>query len=438
MSGLSDIICAPITGPMRAPVAIIRVSGTRSWEIAKKVFAPLPDTVKPRHAYYGEVLAGGRKFDDGMLVLFEEGQSYTEEESFEISCHGSPQIVRTLMEEIVSRGARIARPGEFTERAFLNGRIDLTQAEAIREAIESATDAQARRANLLREGRLAKTVGEIEDEIGRVLALAEATVDFSEEIGELDRDSTVDAIVRVIQRIDGLLARKHSARLIREGMRIALVGRPNVGKSSLMNALLGLDRAIVTAVPGTTRDTIEETVSIRGLPVVLTDTAGLRATDDPVEKIGVERSRKAIETADEVWFVFEAHRGVTEEDRQLLAEIGRGVLMVGNKADLGTMGAGAIEVSAITGMGIENLEGHVMEAFDSGNELPLTNERHHADLDEAKISLQHAAETLTGDLPTDLACVDLRGAIQAIGRITGTTATDEVLDRVFRDFCVGK
>lgn len=438
MSGLSDIICAPITGPMRAPVAIIRVSGTRSWEIAKKIFAPLPDVVKARHAYYGEVLVGGRKFDDGMLVLFEEGQSYTEEESFEISCHGSPQIVRTLMEEIVSRGARIARPGEFTERAFLNGRIDLTQAEAIREAIESATDAQVRRANLLREGRLARTVGEIEDEIGRVLALAEATVDFSEEIGELDRDSTVNSIIQIIQRIDGLLARRHSARLIRDGMRIALVGRPNVGKSSLMNALLGLDRAIVTPVPGTTRDTIEETVSIRGLPVVLTDTAGLRATDDPVEKIGVERSRKAIETADEVWFVFEAHCGVNEEDRQLLAEIGRGVLMVGNKADLGTVGEGTIEVSAITGMGIENLEGHVMEAFESSSELPLTNDRHHADLDETKTALQHAAETLTGDLPTDLACVDLRGAIQAIGRITGTTATDEVLDRVFQDFCVGK
>lgn len=438
MSGLSDIICAPITGPMRAPVAIIRVSGVRSWEIAKKVFAPLPNVVKPRHAYYGEVLVGGRKFDDGMLVLFEEGQSYTEEESFEISCHGSPHIVRTVLDEIVSRGARIARPGEFTERAFLNGRIDLTQAEAIREAIESATDAQARRANLLREGRLAKAVGEIEDEIGRILALAEATVDFSEEIGELDRDSTVNSIVEIIQRIDGLLARRHTSRLIREGMRIALVGRPNVGKSSLMNALLGLDRAIVTAIPGTTRDTIEETASIRGLPVVLTDTAGLRATDDPVEKIGVARSRKAIDTADEVWFVFEAHNGVTEEDRQLLSEIGRNVLMVGNKADLGTVGAGAIEVSAITGMGLDKLEGHITASFDSGNELPLTNERHHAELEEAKISLQHAAETLTGDLPTDLACVDLRGAIQAVGRITGTTATDEVLDRVFRDFCIGK
>jgi tRNA modification GTPase len=423
---------------MRAPVAIIRVSGVRSWEIAKKVFAPLPNVVKPRHAYYGEVLVGGRKFDDGMLVLFEEGQSYTEEESFEISCHGSPHIVRTVLDEIVSRGARIARPGEFTERAFLNGRIDLTQAEAIREAIESATDAQARRANLLREGRLAKAVGEIEDEIGRILALAEATVDFSEEIGELDRDSTVNSIVEIIQRIDGLLARRHTSRLIREGMRIALVGRPNVGKSSLMNALLGLDRAIVTAIPGTTRDTIEETASIRGLPVVLTDTAGLRATDDPVEKIGVARSRKAIDTADEVWFVFEAHNGVTEEDRQLLSEIGRNVLMVGNKADLGTVGAGAIEVSAITGMGLDKLEGHITASFDSGNELPLTNERHHAELEEAKISLQHAAETLTGDLPTDLACVDLRGAIQAVGRITGTTATDEVLDRVFRDFCIGK
>lgn len=435
---IGDIICAPITGVFRAPVAIIRVSGKGSWDIARRIFTPLPRSPEARHAYYGEVLVGGERFDDGVLILFEEGKSYTEEESFEISCHGSPQIVRTLLNEIVEHGARIARAGEFTERAFLNGRIDLTQAEAIREAIESATDAQVRRANLLREGRLAVAVAEIEEDIARVLAMAEATVDFSEEIGELDRKAASEAIQRAITRIDELLARRHVARLLREGFRVALVGRPNVGKSSLMNALLGLDRAIVTEVPGTTRDTIEETVSIGGFPVVLTDTAGLRTTDDPVERIGVERSRRAVENADEIWFIFEAPTGLTDEDRALLSQIPRNVVLIGNKADLGSKGDSAIEVSALTGAGLDALERHVLDAFDSGTELPLTNQRHHEDLEEARNSLAHAVETLATDLPTDLACVDLRGALKAVGRITGATATDEVLERIFKDFCIGK
>lgn len=433
-----DIICAPITGPFRAPVAIIRVSGKESWRIARRIFSPLPEGAKSRHAYYGEIIVSDHRFDDGILILFEEGKSYTEEESFEISCHGSPQIVRTVLDEIVRHGARIARPGEFTERAFLNGRIDLTQAEAIREAIESATEVQARRANLLREGRLARAVGEIEDEIAKSLAMAEATVDFSEEIGELDRDAAMASIQEIIRKIDALLEKRNVARLMREGLRVALVGRPNVGKSSLMNALLGLDRAIVTEIPGTTRDTIEETVSIGGFPVVLTDTAGLRATEDVVERIGVERSRKAVELADEIWFIFEAPLAITPDDQVLLNEIGRPVVMIANKSDLGVKEDKGIAVSALTGEGLGAIERHVLASFESGGELPLTNQRHHADLEEARGALEHAMETLSSELPTDLACVDLRGALQAVGKIKGTTATDEVLDRVFRDFCVGK
>ncbi len=438
MTGFDDIICAPITGPFRAPVALIRVSGGGSWKIATSIFTPLPSKPIPRNAYYGDILIEGERYDDGLLVLFEQGQSYTEEESFEISCHGSPQIVRAVLAEIARLGGRFARPGEFTERAFLNGRIDLTQAEAIREAIDSATDAQARRANLIRQGQLAKTVGEIESDIATVLAQAEATVDFSEEIGELDRDAAIHSIQNTIRKMDKLLARRQTARLIREGLRVALVGRPNVGKSSLMNAMLGLDRAIVTEIPGTTRDTIEETLSIGGFPVVLTDTAGLRSTDDPIEQIGVERSRRAVQLADEVWFLIEAPKGITTEDQALLDAIGREVVMVANKADLGSQVSGQIVVSAITGEGLESLERHVLERFAAGDELPLTNERHHEDLELAKQSLHFAAETLSSDLPTDVACVDLRGALQAVGRITGTTATDEVLDRVFRDFCIGK
>ncbi len=443
LSAIDDIIAAPITGVFRAPVAVIRVSGDGCWEIAKRIFqsSSLSQIEKPRHAYYGQIVDDQRTvLDDGILLLFESGHSYTNEESFEISCHGSPQIVRSVLNLILAHGAREARPGEFTERAFMNGRIDLTQAEGVREAIEADTEIQTKRAASLRSGALSKQIAELEEPIASLLALTEATGDFAEEIGELDREQAHAEIERIIALINAMLSGFESSRIAREGLRIAIVGRPNVGKSSLLNALVGTDRAIVTAAPGTTRDTIEEAVQIEGFPVVLTDTAGIRTSEDPIEAIGIERARRAVEQADQVWLVFDVSRGWTPSDQQVLDSLPKPPsMLIGNKCDLGAQASDAVIVSAAKRIGLERLAHHVRSAFqESGVGIALINERHREHLTEARHLLEHAAETLLTDLPADLVCVDLQFALDSLGRITGRTPSEDLLERVFRDFCIGK
>lgn len=435
---------------MRAPVAWVRVSGPDAWQIARSVFRRKGsvsldrEKYRPRYAYFGDILVGSEVLDEGLLILFEKGKSYTGEPSFELSCHGSPAIVKKIVEAIRQAGARLARPGEFTERAFVNGRIDLTRAEAVRETVEAVTEAQLRRARFLREGRLAEKVQTWEERLASEAVRIEASVDFTEEVGELDREAVANNLRGVLDEMDKVLHTYPTARLLREGLRVAIVGRTNVGKSSLLNALLGTDRAIVTDVPGTTRDTIEETLSVNGFPVVLTDTAGIRETQDRVETLGVLRSKKAVEMADQVWFVYEAPRGWTSEDERLLKEIGRSpALYVANKCDLLSapnpqQKEGAVIVSALTGEGIPHLLQRLEDSFDAQEEIPLINDRHQADLTEARSYLENAMMTLQTDLPPDLVCVDLYGAIQCLGRITGRTATADILDRIFREFCIGK
>lgn len=441
VSDFGDTIVASITGAQRAAVALIRCSGSLAPQIARTLCKKAgPDS---RRVYLTSIMCAGKSVDEGFLIFFEEGHSYTGEASFELSCHGSPEIVRGIVAECIRLGAREARPGEFTERAFLSGRLDLTQAEAIRETVEAATEAQQRRAKLLREGFLAVRVRALQERIGAELAKAEATVDFSEEIGELDRNASRLALSDCIREIEQILSGYTASRLIRNGLRVALVGRPNVGKSSLLNALVGMERAIVTEIPGTTRDTIEETVSIGGFPVVLTDTAGIREGADTIERLGVERSRAAIDTADEVWFVFEAQHGWLADDEALLSSLSVAPsLLIGNKSDLADRSNGSdktISVSALKFQGLELIERHVSSVFESGNfENALINERHRDDLLQTRTYLEHSCETLSTDMPTDLACVDLYGAMQTLGRITGETAPDEIIERVFRQFCIGK
>lgn len=435
---LDDVIVAPITGVTPAAVALIRVSGEGSWRIAEAVFRPTgSSSLVPRRATLGAIHKDGEVIDEGYLVMFEPGKSYTTEESFELSCHGNPAIIRRIVNLLIEKGARAARPGEFTERAFLNGRIDLTQAEAVRDTIEAATEAQQRRAQLLREGRLARQAAEIRRRIAHELATVEAVTDFSEEVGDLDREASCERISSVVAEIRELVANARSAHIMRHGLRIAIVGRPNVGKSSLMNRILGSDRAIVTEVPGTTRDTIEEVVEIRGLPVVLIDTAGIRQTEDRVEAIGVERSQWAASRADKVWMVIEAPLGWTRDDEILASALGRDPdLIVANKADLGAKEPRGVLVSALTGEGIDRLEAAVQDSF--GTELPLANERQSERLARAADRLDAALATLKEGMPTDLACVDLYGALQEVGAVTGDSATDDILDQIFRDFCIGK
>lgn len=440
MSSPFDTIVAPITGAENAAVAVVRVSGAEAWEVAAKVFRPWPEAPQPRFALYGHFVTG----DDGLALPFAEDHSYTGDQTVEFSVHGSRASVQALVEACLQAGARMARPGEFTERAFLNGRLDLTQAEGVRDTVEALTQTQLRQANLLREGALRDQVRVIRAEVEGVLAAVEASVDFSEEIGDLDRPEAVAQLGIAIQELDRLLLTQEAGRILRRGYRIAIVGPPNAGKSSLLNALLGFDRSIVTEVPGTTRDFVEERIDLGGVPCVLTDTAGLRETEDRVETIGVERSRRVAEAADEVWYIVDGTVGLTPEDEFAIEAMERPVVVVWNKADLLQPDRSyrtykTYSISALTRQNLDLLVDHVKGKIDSGGaESVWINDRHAPLLQSARQSLEAATKTLSQDLPFDLASVHLQAAIADFGQITGESAGEDVLDAIFRNFCIGK
>ena len=449
-SRILDTIVAPITGQGSAPVAIVRVSGSEAWRIAAGVFPSWPADVAHAQAYYGQFAHG----DDGYAIRFEDGRSYTYEDTVEFFIHGSTASVSMLIEACISLGARMAEPGEFTLRAFQNGRIDLTEAEAVRDTIEAQTERQLRLANDLRLGALNQEIAAIQEAVVSVLVAVEASVDFSEEIGELNVDMASSTIESQLKQIDRLLATANAGRILREGFRVAILGPPNAGKSSLLNAILGTERAIVTPNPGTTRDLIEEAVELDGLKVILIDTAGLRETDDLAESLGVERSLSAVEGADKVWFVFDSETGITDEDQRkigMLQEMRRGhhpadaPLVVANKSDLAMPSVEAQEraalaiVSAKTREGLEGLlKRTVMEALAAPPNAPFIQRRHKLPLQQAKEALQHCLATLTNDRPHDLLSVDLQSAIASLGEITGESASVDMIDRIFHDFCIGK
>ncbi len=432
LSRHSDTIVAPITA-VGGAMAVVRVSGPKAWDMGSGVFSPWPSPVVPRSSVYGAYSHG----DDGLATPFVEGHSYTGEEAVELSVHGSPASVQALIESLVAAGARMAEPGEFTLRAFMNGRIDLTQAEGVRDTVNAATDAQLRQANLLRDGALRDQVRAIRNDVEGILASVEASTDFSEEVGPLDRALALDGCSTVRADLLRLLDAASAARVIREGVSVAIVGLPNAGKSSLLNAVLGAERAIVTDYPGTTRDTVEERVAMGGLLVRLIDTAGLRPTDDPVERFGVERSRHALENADVVWYVYDASLGWTPADEEAWRTIERPAIGVANKSDLAA-GDRGIEVSATLGTGISVLTDATVGVIGANERGALLNTRHAPLLQEALCAIDRVAVTVTSEIPDDLAAVDLQAAIRALGEVTGETTPPDVIDRIFHDFCIGK
>jgi tRNA modification GTPase len=433
MSLRFDTIFASITGLPPAAISVVRLSGPEAWETAGKLFEPWPETPAPRYATYGKYFHG----DDGIAIAFAEGHSFTGEQTVEMSIHGSRASLSELLAACEQAGARPAKPGEFTLRAFLNGRIDLTQAEAVRETVEAETERQLRSANRNREGRLRDEVSNLRKEVTAVLAALEASVDFSEEIGEFDREKAFDRLHPVAERIQQLGDQAQSGRILREGLRIAIVGPTNAGKSSLLNALLGVDRAIVSEVPGTTRDYVEERASFLGYPVVLVDTAGLRETIDPIESIGVQRARSAAANADLIWFVFDASLGLTQAEHSEIARFERPVKLLANKSDLWMTDVGQ-PISAKTRLGLDSLIAETANEFQISDDVTVVNARQAVLLAEAHSTLVDALEHLEGDTPSDLLSVLLCEILDRLGQITGETIGTDMLERIFRDFCIGK
>lgn len=430
-----DTIVAPITGSEPAAVAIVRVSGPEAWQIASCIFPNWPKEAESHKAVYGRLETG----DDGLVLPFSEGHSYTGEETVEFSIHGSHASVQALVQLCLMQGARMAGPGEFTQRAFLNGRMDLTQAEGVRDTVEAETEAQLKQANLYRQGILNQQVGALRNEILSLLAAVEASVDFSEEIGDFETIRGQTTLRRLQRELEALLGTAAAGRILRRGFRVAIMGRPNAGKSSLLNALLGTERAIVTDTPGTTRDYVEERVELGGVMCVLTDTAGLRATSDEVEAIGVARAHEVASNADEVWYLYDASVGWAEEDDVAVSSFTPPVLVLAGKADLSPGGdKAAMAISSVTREGFGELFAHVASQVENAGERPFIQTRHQRPLEEALESLRMCLNVLEYNLPHDLLSVGLQEAAQQLGLITGETASPDILQRIFTDFCVGK
>jgi len=428
-----DTIVAPITGTQPAAVAWIRLSGSEAWSIAAQVFPNWPPEPKSHQATFGIYSHG----DSGLVLPFAENQSYTGDQSVEMSIHGSTVSTRRLVELCIAQGARLAEPGEFTLRAFLNGRLDLTQAEAVRDTVDAQTDSQLRAANLNRKGILKRAVEQIREAVLRILSQVEASVDFSEEIGELDHQAAATAIQKQIEEIDHLLATADTGRILRQGYRIAIVGAPNVGKSSLLNALLGEDRAIVTPIAGTTRDYVEERLEISGLPIVLIDTAGIRETTDLVEEIGIQRTLAMAANADAIWYLYDAGTGWTQADEEAITKLDRPTTILANKCDLATPNRG-MPISAMTREGLDELLHSIRTEVENSSDQPLINMRHQPLLNQARSSLTDCLTSMKNFAPDDLLSVLLTDAAVHLGAITGETASPNMIERIFHDFCIGK
>jgi len=457
-----DTIAAIATPIGTGAIGVIRISGPSALDVAARLFVPDPRELAPNTARHGRLVrplssgcrSGAGDLDDALITVFRAPRSYTGEDVVEISCHGGLATVKSALQAALDAGARLANPGEFTQRAFLNGKMDLAQAEAVNDLIRARTDAARRIALSQLEGDLSARVSQINARVLGVIAAVEAAIDFPEDVPEPEQAWLEDEIGEAKRGIEALLATFGSGRIYREGMRVVIAGRVNVGKSSLLNALLRHARAIVTPIPGTTRDLIEESLEIEGIPIVAIDTAGLRATDDPVESIGVELTRRSIESADVILLVIDATQGLHDEDRAMLAELAnRPVVLVSNKSDLAAPspqpsppgeGAGVptVHVSALTGQGIEELEAGIAEIageIAQGSEgAMVSNIRHQQALQSASDSLAHALETLERAEPIDLLSGDLSAARSSLGLVTGETASEDLLDRIFSEFCIGK
>ena len=455
-----DTIAAISTPLGVGGIGIVRLSGPQTREILGKVFRRRQGKgpLLSHRFYLGEIIRprDSAVIDEVLVSFMEKPRTYTREDVAEIQAHSGVLVLREILDAVLHSGARLAEPGEFTKRAFLNGRIDLTQAEAVIDLIQSKTRRSLEMANLQREGRLGMEIRRVREELLNLMALLEAGIDFPEdEVPELSGDEVSQPLQGALERLDTLLRTYDRGKVYREGISAVIIGRPNVGKSSLLNALLREDRAIVTSIPGTTRDVIEEVVNVRGIPLRIMDTAGLRHTRNQVEVEGVRRTRDRMARADLVIWVVDVSEPITPQDLDILPEVQpRKTVVALNKNDLpqrlnpGDLrehlpGAPLIPVSALYHSGIDRLEeairGLVLDGGqDSSAEVLLSNLRHKRALERAREGLEQALEASRANLSAEFISVDLRRAMQSLGEIVGDTTTDDILERIFSQFCIGK
>jgi tRNA modification GTPase len=426
--------------------------------IADKCFAPAGDSsAKPSLAathtlHYGHICRDGRRLEEVLVAVMRAPRTFTREDVIEITCHGGVLPAKQVLDAVLASGARLAEPGEFTRRAFLNGRIDLAQAEAVADVIHSRTELALQAAQEQLAGRLSHRINELRETLMGTLAHIEAHIDFpDEDIAPETREQLLTRLEQGIAFTDELLRTASEGQILRSGVRAAIIGRPNAGKSSLLNQLLGHDRAIVSPIPGTTRDTISETANIRGLPVVFVDTAGLRQARDELEAEGIRRSHLILERADFILHVLDNSEPLTTADRQYLDEFaGKKRILVRNKIDLASALAEplpaavrVVEVCCLSGQGIEALKDRIKDLIWSGEikaeMLPaMINSRHQDALKRARAAMVDSQDSLRGDRTLELVAVDLRIAVNAVGEIVGKTATEDLLDKIFSQFCIGK
>ncbi|MCK8824532.1 tRNA uridine-5-carboxymethylaminomethyl(34) synthesis GTPase MnmE [Fuchsiella alkaliacetigena] len=459
-----DTIAAISTAVGEGGIGIVRVSGAEAISIVDQIFKAY---AKPKQnlkevaaytAHYGHIIEPEieQVVDEVICLVMKAPKTYTQEDIVEIHCHGGSVPLRKILSLVLDMGARLAEPGEFSKRAFLNGRIDLSQAEAIMDVITSKTEAGLQVAMDQLEGGLSKQIEDIRSKLLTLLANLEASIDFPEdEIEGFSFAEVEERLSEVLESVEDLLATSKKGRIIKEGIQTAIVGRPNVGKSSLLNALLRENRAIVTEIPGTTRDVIEEVINIQGIPLKIMDTAGIREAEDEVEKIGVARSQKFLQKADLVLLVLDANLGVTEEDREVMdLAADKDTIVVLNKIDLESnldvetlkkelATERVIEVSATEEIGINDLEELISELVFAGqveanDQTLVTSLRHQEALEAAYEYLLTVQETLAQDLPADFLTIDLKAALEELGKITGDTVGEDIIDQIFADFCLGK
>jgi len=470
---LDDTITAIATPLGEGGLAVVRLSGPQALAVADKSFLPAgKNSLKPSLAashtiQYGKIVRGDKIVDEVLLAVLRAPRTFTREDTVEITCHGGILPAKLVLDTLLANGARPAQPGEFTRRAFLNGRLDLAQAEAVADLIHSRTELALAAANEQLAGKLSQRINRLRDDLMHTLAHVEAHIDFPDE--NIAPDTKAQLLKRLedgVEFMDELLRTANEGQILRRGIRAAIVGRPNVGKSSLLNQLLGRDRAIVSPIPGTTRDTIEETANIRGLPVVFIDTAGLREARDEIEQEGIRRSRESLARAEFILHVLDASEPLTSADENYFAEFaGKKRILVRNKSDLpvklelrekvgcdvliAPRRAGdcppqpIVDVSCLSGQGIESLKDAIKELVWSGEIKAemlqvMINSRHQDALNRARAAALQTLEALRADATLELVAIDLRIAVNAVGEIVGKTATEDLLDTIFSQFCIGK